>query len=294
MRRCHVTGGPHRRCRHARQPGRRVACVPHERPHRHRTRGQTDRSLRPSRCSTTTREAIGVGVSAAAPGRASPPDVPGDLRRRSRCQSSARAALRATRIDGDGGDTGPDLTDVGARRDAVAIRRIITDPNDEYGDSVMPIYGGRLSEAQIAGARRAPGRALVGGRAPWAPRSARRRWRCRARLGRPGLALVTGEAGDAAERGLAIGWHEGREIARWVQLAASSRSSDEPLRLARVVLAGEVAAACDSRRSRRRGPAPSAASRSRTAAPVSSFSTVIVGPFRHCPVAGGRRCSKIC
>jgi mono/diheme cytochrome c family protein len=39
---------------------------------------------------------------------------------------------------------------VGARRDAAAIRRIITDPNDEYGDSVMPIYGGRLSEAQIA------------------------------------------------------------------------------------------------------------------------------------------------
>lgn len=54
------------------------------------------------------------------------------------------------RIDGDGGDTGPDLTRVGARRDAAAIRRIVTDPNDEYGDSVMPIYGARLSAAAIA------------------------------------------------------------------------------------------------------------------------------------------------
>ena len=53
-------------------------------------------------------------------------------------------------IDGDGGNTGPDLTRVGARRDAAAIRRIINDPNDEYGDSVMPIYGSRLSAAAIA------------------------------------------------------------------------------------------------------------------------------------------------
>ena len=53
-------------------------------------------------------------------------------------------------IDGDGGNTGPDLTRVGARRDAEAIRRIINDPNDEYGDSVMPIYGSRLSAAEIA------------------------------------------------------------------------------------------------------------------------------------------------
>ncbi len=53
------------------------------------------------------------------------------------------------RLDGEGGDTGPDLTRVGSRRDATAIRRIITDANDEYGDSVMPVYGGRLSEAHI-------------------------------------------------------------------------------------------------------------------------------------------------
>jgi ubiquinol-cytochrome c reductase cytochrome b subunit len=53
-------------------------------------------------------------------------------------------------IDGDGGDVAPDLSRVGARRDAAAIRRIVTDPNDVYGDSMMPIYGGRLTPAEIA------------------------------------------------------------------------------------------------------------------------------------------------
>jgi mono/diheme cytochrome c family protein len=54
------------------------------------------------------------------------------------------------RFDGDGGDTGPELTKVGARRDAAAIRRIVNDPIDEYGDSMMPAYGARLSAAEIA------------------------------------------------------------------------------------------------------------------------------------------------
>ena len=53
-------------------------------------------------------------------------------------------------LDGDGGTIGPDLSRVGARRDAAAIRRIITDPNDEYGDSMMPIYGNRLEADVIA------------------------------------------------------------------------------------------------------------------------------------------------
>lgn len=53
-------------------------------------------------------------------------------------------------FDGDGGDVGPDLTKVGARRDAEAIRRIVNDPIDEYGDSIMPAYGVRLSAQEIA------------------------------------------------------------------------------------------------------------------------------------------------
>ncbi len=54
-------------------------------------------------------------------------------------------------LDGEGGDTGPDLTRIGARRDAATIATIVNDPNDVYGDSVMPIYGPRLSPDVIAG-----------------------------------------------------------------------------------------------------------------------------------------------
>jgi mono/diheme cytochrome c family protein len=53
-------------------------------------------------------------------------------------------------IDGDGGAIGPELTHIGARRDAETIREIITDPNDVYGDSMMPVYGPRLGPEVIA------------------------------------------------------------------------------------------------------------------------------------------------
>ncbi len=53
-------------------------------------------------------------------------------------------------IDGDGGAIGPELTHIGARRDAETIRQIITDPNSVYGDSMMPVYGPRLGPEVIA------------------------------------------------------------------------------------------------------------------------------------------------
>ena len=79
---------------------------------------------------------------------ASPPQIPAG--------SAAPIGILGTRcvachtLDGDGGTIGPDLSRVGARRDAAAIRRIITDPNDEYADSMMPIYGNRLDADVIA------------------------------------------------------------------------------------------------------------------------------------------------
>ena len=79
---------------------------------------------------------------------ASPPQIPAGL--------AGPIGILGTRcvachtLDGDGGTIGPDLSRVGARRDAAAIRRIITDPNDEYGDSMMPIYGSRLEADAIA------------------------------------------------------------------------------------------------------------------------------------------------
>jgi quinol-cytochrome oxidoreductase complex cytochrome b subunit/cytochrome c553 len=65
-------------------------------------------------------------------------------------QTLGTRCVACHRIDGDGGAIGPELTHIGARRDAETIRQIITDPNDVYGDSMMPIYGPRLGPEVIA------------------------------------------------------------------------------------------------------------------------------------------------
>jgi ubiquinol-cytochrome c reductase cytochrome b subunit len=53
------------------------------------------------------------------------------------------------KISGEGGESGPDLSNVGARRDAAAIKRIIREPTSEYPDTLMPSFAERLSEQQI-------------------------------------------------------------------------------------------------------------------------------------------------
>jgi ubiquinol-cytochrome c reductase cytochrome b subunit len=54
------------------------------------------------------------------------------------------------KIAGEGGESGPDLSRVGARRDAAAIRRIVKDPTTEFPDSLMPPFGERLTEQQLS------------------------------------------------------------------------------------------------------------------------------------------------
>lgn len=54
------------------------------------------------------------------------------------------------KIAGEGGESGPDLSRVGARRDADSIMRIIRDPTAEFPDTLMPPFGERLSERQVA------------------------------------------------------------------------------------------------------------------------------------------------
>lgn len=53
------------------------------------------------------------------------------------------------KIAGEGGDSAPDLSRVGARREAASIKRIIRDPTSDYPDTMMPPFGERLSEQQI-------------------------------------------------------------------------------------------------------------------------------------------------
>jgi ubiquinol-cytochrome c reductase cytochrome b subunit len=53
------------------------------------------------------------------------------------------------KISGEGGESGPDLSHVGARRDAEGIKRIIREPTREFPDTLMPSFAERLSEQQI-------------------------------------------------------------------------------------------------------------------------------------------------
>jgi ubiquinol-cytochrome c reductase cytochrome b subunit len=53
------------------------------------------------------------------------------------------------KIAGEGGESAPDLSRVGARRDAGAIRRIIRDPTSAFPDTMMPPYAERLTEQQL-------------------------------------------------------------------------------------------------------------------------------------------------
>jgi mono/diheme cytochrome c family protein len=53
------------------------------------------------------------------------------------------------KVAGEGGESAPDLSRVGSRRDAAAIKRIIKDPTAEFPDTMMPPFGERLSEQQI-------------------------------------------------------------------------------------------------------------------------------------------------
>lgn len=53
------------------------------------------------------------------------------------------------KIAGEGGESAPDLSRVGARREASAIKKMIRDPTSEFPDTMMPPYGERLSENEI-------------------------------------------------------------------------------------------------------------------------------------------------
>jgi ubiquinol-cytochrome c reductase cytochrome b subunit len=78
---------------------------------------------------------------------ASPPQLSDDDRLAANTFSNMCAGCH--KIAGEGGENAPDLSQVGSRRDPVAIKRIIRDPTSEYPDTMMPPYGERLSDDQI-------------------------------------------------------------------------------------------------------------------------------------------------
>lgn len=60
----------------------------------------------------------------------------------------AKICVNCHRISGEGSQTAPHLTRVGARRTAASIRRILIDPASELPDATMPIFNGRLNDQE--------------------------------------------------------------------------------------------------------------------------------------------------
>jgi mono/diheme cytochrome c family protein len=78
---------------------------------------------------------------------ADPPQIAEDERLAAITFSTACAGCH--KVAGEGGESGPDLSHVGGRRDPASIKRIIRDPTSEYPDTMMPPFGERLSEQQV-------------------------------------------------------------------------------------------------------------------------------------------------
>jgi ubiquinol-cytochrome c reductase cytochrome b subunit len=76
-----------------------------------------------------------------------PPELPDDERVAAITFSTSCAGCH--KISGEGGESGPDLSQVGARRDPASIKRIIREPTSEFPDTLMPPFAERLSEQQM-------------------------------------------------------------------------------------------------------------------------------------------------
>jgi ubiquinol-cytochrome c reductase cytochrome b subunit len=61
----------------------------------------------------------------------------------------ARHCVGCHRIDGEGGDDGPDLSHAGSKHDVEKLRTWITDPEAVDPDAEMPAFGKRLSAAEL-------------------------------------------------------------------------------------------------------------------------------------------------
>ncbi len=81
-------------------------------------------------------------------GGAQPPvNMPAEDRRAA--ATFAAICITCHKIAGEGGESGPDLSAVGSRRDASSIAQLIADPTGEFPDTQMPRFRDRLTAAQI-------------------------------------------------------------------------------------------------------------------------------------------------
>jgi ubiquinol-cytochrome c reductase cytochrome b subunit len=61
----------------------------------------------------------------------------------------ARHCIGCHKMEGDGGTDGPDLTHIGKKHDAAALRKWIYDPEELKPDTDMPSFGNRLTSEQL-------------------------------------------------------------------------------------------------------------------------------------------------
>ena len=61
----------------------------------------------------------------------------------------ARHCVGCHVIDGDGDDDGPELSAIGAKRDAAFLKRLIADPESVNPNAEMPSFERRLSPAEL-------------------------------------------------------------------------------------------------------------------------------------------------
>lgn len=80
-------------------------------------------------------------------GGAAPPGITRDVQ--VAATTFANICVVCHKLSGEGGVVGPDLTHVGSRRDAAAIRDIIEDASMVYGESTMPTFKNKLTTEQI-------------------------------------------------------------------------------------------------------------------------------------------------
>lgn len=72
-----------------------------------------------------------------------------DARTETAARVFARYCVGCHVIDGEGGTDGPDLSAIGAERDATFLKRLITDPESVNPDAEMPSFGRRLTPAAL-------------------------------------------------------------------------------------------------------------------------------------------------
>ena len=108
---------------------------------------RTDADPAPSRLLTLPQSQAVLAYLRRIRAGATPPELSGE--RLIAAQTFSTSCAGCHKISGEGGESGPDLSNVGARRDAATIKRIIINPTSEYPDTLMPAFAERLSEQQI-------------------------------------------------------------------------------------------------------------------------------------------------